>query len=232
MRSGGVSGGPHRVMRGGGRSHQGRVRRSSTRANRGARTMLHEYPADLRIPLGVHRSGRKSLLTAFGGFSNRGARIRTGDLCDPNAALYRTEPRPETGLDLLRGLAAPNCPIEKRGGMGLAWLSRVAGMSARRASRDHHLDPLSSTPRSRSAAQIAAWVRIQTLLLIQKRTGWDSNPRGREPTRFPIVRLKPLGHPSRHARGRVHETVALIGGSVRCVLVEPGVGLLRCASRE
>jgi hypothetical protein len=26
---------------------------------------------------------------------NRGARIRTGDLCDPNAALYRTEPRPE-----------------------------------------------------------------------------------------------------------------------------------------
>jgi hypothetical protein len=30
------------------------------------------------------------------GVSNRGARIRTGDLCDPNAALYRTEPRPET----------------------------------------------------------------------------------------------------------------------------------------
>ena len=27
---------------------------------------------------------------------NRGARIRTGDLCDPNAALYRTEPRPGT----------------------------------------------------------------------------------------------------------------------------------------
>ena len=26
--------------------------------------------------------------------TNRGARIRTGDLCDPNAALYRTEPRP------------------------------------------------------------------------------------------------------------------------------------------
>jgi hypothetical protein len=25
---------------------------------------------------------------------NRGARIRTGDLCDPNAALYRTEPHP------------------------------------------------------------------------------------------------------------------------------------------
>ena len=25
---------------------------------------------------------------------HRGARIRTGDLCDPNAALYRTEPHP------------------------------------------------------------------------------------------------------------------------------------------
>lgn len=41
---------------------------------------------------------------------------------------------------------------------------------------------------------------FETLLLIQKRTGWDSNPRGREPTRFPIVRLKPLGHPSSYAR--------------------------------
>ena len=29
-----------------------------------------------------------------------------------------------------------------------------------------------------------------------ERTGWDSNPRGRMPTRFPVVRLKPLGHPS------------------------------------
>ena len=29
-----------------------------------------------------------------------------------------------------------------------------------------------------------------------RRTGWDSNPRGQMPTRFPVVRLKPLGHPS------------------------------------
>jgi hypothetical protein len=34
---------------------------------------------------------------------NRGARIRTGDLCDPNAALYRTEPRPETNVTNGRG---------------------------------------------------------------------------------------------------------------------------------
>lgn len=33
-------------------------------------------------------------LTRFRGPYNRGARIRTGDLCDPNAALYRTEPHP------------------------------------------------------------------------------------------------------------------------------------------
>src|SRR5437016_11791711 len=32
-----------------------------------------------------------------------------------------------------------------------------------------------------------------------RRTGWDSNPRNGCPlTRFPSVRLQPLGHPSRH----------------------------------
>jgi hypothetical protein len=35
------------------------------------------------------------LLLQFLRLLSRGARIRTGDLCDPNAALYRTEPRPE-----------------------------------------------------------------------------------------------------------------------------------------
>ncbi len=37
-------------------------------------------------------------------------------------------------------------------------------------------------------------------LFFDLRTEWDSNPRGLAPTRFPIVRLKPLGHPSRHRR--------------------------------
>ena len=41
-------------------------------------------------------SGRYQKTAASGGTTNRGARIRTGDLCDPNAALYRTEPRPGT----------------------------------------------------------------------------------------------------------------------------------------
>ena len=62
---------------------------------------------------------------------HRGARIRTGDLCVPNAALYQAEPRPATS----------SCTFEQR-------------------------------------------------------TEWDSNPRRLAPTRFPIVRLKPLGHPS------------------------------------
>ena len=44
----------------------------------------------------VFESGRYQKTAASGGTTNRGARIRTGDLCDPNAALYRTEPRPGT----------------------------------------------------------------------------------------------------------------------------------------
>jgi hypothetical protein len=37
-----------------------------------------------------------SLVSVLTLYFHRGARIRTGDLCDPNAALYRTEPRPVT----------------------------------------------------------------------------------------------------------------------------------------
>ncbi len=79
---------------------------------------------------------------------------------------------------------------------GLASLavSRVYPFGALRA--DHHLGPLDSNTRMRSASQLARGFESGTSLLIQTRTGWDSNPRGREPTRFPIVRLKPLGHPS------------------------------------
>ena len=63
--------------------------------------------------------------------------------------------------------------------------------------------PADGEPRTRSAARLhpgfedhPVWGRLR-----RKRTGWDSNPRGREPTRFPIVRLKPLGHPSEHTCG-------------------------------
>ncbi len=53
-------------------------------------------------------------------------------------------------------------------------------------------------PRTRSARRLNPGFEAQPVRggLRPQRTGWDSNPRGREPTRFPIVRLKPLGHPS------------------------------------
>ncbi len=76
--------------------------------------------------------------TASRPLTNRGARIRTGDLCDPNAALYRTEPRPGT-------------------------------------------------------------YRIKTT------DGVGFEPTRAMPTRFPIVRLKPLGHPSKKAADLLHD---------------------------
>jgi hypothetical protein len=51
---------------------------------------------------------------------NRGARIRTGDLCDPNAALYRTEPRPEpTRVCLFLAPAWAGTASNGRGGIEL-----------------------------------------------------------------------------------------------------------------
>jgi hypothetical protein len=50
------------------------------------------------------------------------------------------------------------------------------------------------TPRSRSECSTGL-SHVPNRLM--ERTGWDSNPRGLlDPTRFPIVLLKPLGHPS------------------------------------
>ena len=49
---------------------------------------------------------------------HRGARIRTGDLCDPNAALYRTEPRPVPSSALDIHFSATTCrPSSGRGGI-------------------------------------------------------------------------------------------------------------------
>ena len=69
-----------------------------------------------------------------------------------------------------------------RGGIELASLAPL------RSLRSLRVEP------TRCPASQSTWVRLTALRL---RTGWDSNPRGRKPTRFPIVRLKPLGHPSR-----------------------------------
>ncbi len=101
---------------------------------------------------------------------NRGARIRTGDLCDPNAALYRTEPRPDTDGVGLTSDSLPSPTV----------VSSVNILIFENISAPQ-LEPGFESRR--------AWAL---------RTEWDSNPRGLSPTRFPIVRLKPLGHPSRY----------------------------------
>ena len=71
--------------------------------------------------------------------------------------------------------------------------------------------PLESSPRCvplrgpRWVRTVRSWdLSVHSLGQLILRTGWDSNPRGREPTRFPIVRLKPLGHPS-HAGVSPHD---------------------------
>src|SRR5690606_38763828 len=81
---------------------------------------------------------------------------------------------------------------QRTGWDGLASLAASREYRVWRASRDHHL-PRSARP---TLAIFSEDRRGFEFSLFGQRTGWDSNPRGREPTRFPIVRLKPLGHPS------------------------------------
>ena len=128
----------------------------------------------------------------------RGARIRTGDLCDPNAALYRTEPRP--------GLLGYTTD-------GVGWTSlrdrRLARHPIGRFANTRSLARLE--PRSKPLRSSRGFEPTFNSVLPSLRTGWDSNPRGREPTRFPIVRLKPLGHPSnkRPRTGLAHDHLLL-----------------------
>ena len=140
--------------------------------------------------------------------SNRGARIRTGDLCDPNAALYRTEPRPGilgylySTTDGVGWSCGASHPRSSR--VLPFWRFAVPCLAAR------------VKPTLRSSSKIS-WVRTPVpFLSTQPRTGWDSNPRGREPTRFPIVRLKPLGHPSNEAVVRPVFTTFTAGVGLSC----------------
>ena len=59
---------------------------------------MHALKSQIGVPWGnlgsTSACQRGPSYAAFRRSTNRGARIRTGDLCDPNAALYRTEPRP------------------------------------------------------------------------------------------------------------------------------------------
>ena len=79
-------------------------------------------PPRLLVPSSNPSLWARTRLTTFWRLQlfSRGAQIRTGDLCDPNAALYRTEPRPEWSTD--RGFATPSaltssCPTSGRGGI-------------------------------------------------------------------------------------------------------------------
>ena len=83
-----------------------------------------------------------------------------------------------------------------------------------RSLRDPRSSPLASLAPSRTHPVIFCEDHVgSNVAIINQRTGWDSNPRGREPTRFPIVRLKPLGHPSTALRAADgHKTISFTEG--------------------
>jgi hypothetical protein len=103
---------------------------------------------------GSHPGASLGLTSTF----YRGARIRTGDLCVPNAALYRTEPRPGTTPDRLK--------TNGRGGISSA-------ASQPRSSRFARREPTRRLLRKRVGSH-----PTYTSSTEDKRTGWDSNPRG------------------------------------------------------
>ena len=87
---------------------------------------------------------------AWGSFMtiNRGARIRTGDLCDPNAALYRTEPHPgllgylrsgRGGIELRSFRDPCSSPLRSESSPRCSPLRRLRGFE--RAGGDDHLSP-------------------------------------------------------------------------------------------
>ena len=108
---------------------------------------------------------------AWGSFMtiNRGARIRTGDLCDPNAALYRTEPHP--------------------GQLGYLLADGVGFEPTRTMSTRFPIVRLKPLGHPSKRGRIPA-------LHDRKRREWDSNPRGASTNALAGRRLKPLGHPS------------------------------------
>jgi hypothetical protein len=153
--------------------------------------------------------------------SNRGARIRTGDLCDPNAALYRTEPRPVFFPALPRGNPRGWVPILPR--MRFRCLS-ASGRGGIRTHAGLHPHDFQSCALSHSATRPDArvfdtegWARKKVerpgsphlAVCFANPTHATSAPFGVategvgfEPTRafrpnaLAGRRLKPLGHPS------------------------------------
>lgn len=127
---------------------------------------------------------------------HRGARIRTGDLCDPNAALYRTEPRP------VPPVLHPS-HLNGRGGIRTHVGFRPHDFQSCALSRS------ATRPGSRNF-RLTRNLRMLRALL-QTRREWDSNPRGLSPNALAGRRLKPLGHPSRSGCGTRRRPVAPLG---------------------
>jgi hypothetical protein len=161
---------------------------------------------------------------------------------EPGTSATRTQR--STGLShapkpvLISYAAYPRQTTHFKNGVGWASLcsaaSRDIPLGALRA--NHHLAPLGSTHAPDLLRRSPRGFEFMSCCSF-KRTGWDSNPRGREPTRFPIVRLKPLGHPSSPLGSNA--TLALCFADRAWVRFQDpvglskteGVGLLRCASR-
>ena len=114
-------------------------------------------------------------------------------------------PRGEVGRGLLEGarLHAQIARHVGRNGGRVPWaVANHAARWTRATTGDQEMDlhlfthePLRGE--KRRMFQAASTTRGRSCRLdSQERTGRDSNPRGQMPTRFPVVRLKPLGHPS------------------------------------
>ena len=149
---------------------------------------------------------------------NRGARIRTGDLCDPNAALYRTEPRP-----------GPTVRQTDSGVGVLLFNTTVPGIRPRGAKRR-------AGPRTREARRRSthAWSRCNASAPVgenptqkplsinqQIRTGWDSNPRGRSPHDFQSCALSHSATRPRTMRRELHDDTPINGAITEGVGFEP-----------
>jgi hypothetical protein len=79
-------------------------------------------------------AGQPSLAGAwYAVMLHRGARIRTGDLADPNGARYQAAPRPEAGSVYLDGLRPVSATVTGRRAAGGRWPGpRPPGPSGRR----------------------------------------------------------------------------------------------------
>ena len=202
--------------------------------------MPTRFPVVRLKPLGHPSCNRKRGARAPPS-DNRGARIRTGDLCDPNAALYRTEPRPvATGSIVMRrsvpsgggGTRTPKClrtPHFECGALPIrttppAALNRGSGMVLRAA------------PPSSGVSGARAWrhgrLRLEQVrtplpqFAVRSRREWDGPPGG-------SAVLGRLRRPRLAARPPPARTSSNPIPSVRCSLTSSNpIPSVRCSLTE